>query len=195
MDVRRTFEVKIVDGVLKAVCRLCDRAITKNIGTMSMHYVMRHCRSLPQTASAIRARHQRPQRIGKVHSYMLESRFHICRVDGRHLENRVCTRHGRSYWFLLQDPVEAYASTQLGEYVQAILTPNTGIRRKLERFNERDFVVLHAEGDDRCEAPNDIFHLRSSISDTPDRHTLRNGVAGSQRVGHGKVTRTPVMNY
>ena len=41
-DFRNYFEVNEVNGIEKAVCTICGRAIAKNVGCMRMHYTMAH---------------------------------------------------------------------------------------------------------------------------------------------------------
>jgi hypothetical protein len=52
MDFRDGFDTGIVGGVLKAVCKICGRAIAKNIGVMRKHYKMTHAGGTVRAASA-----------------------------------------------------------------------------------------------------------------------------------------------
>jgi hypothetical protein len=52
MDFRDSFETDIVGGVLKAVCKICGRALTHNNGVMRMHYSMAHPEGATRTASS-----------------------------------------------------------------------------------------------------------------------------------------------
>jgi hypothetical protein len=46
MDFRNSFETRTVNGAVKAVCKICQRALAKNIGTMRMHHSMVHGRGM-----------------------------------------------------------------------------------------------------------------------------------------------------
>jgi hypothetical protein len=44
INVRDYFQDRVVNGMLKAVCTICNKVIAKNVGTMRMHYNMAHQR-------------------------------------------------------------------------------------------------------------------------------------------------------
>jgi hypothetical protein len=48
-NVEDYFEAKTVDGILKAVCKVCGRAVVRNVGTMGMHYRMAHGQGLAKS--------------------------------------------------------------------------------------------------------------------------------------------------